>query len=225
MLPEIPVSRRSALHFFTTRVCAAALSSATLGAATLVLATFSAADAQAAGTASADQADSSDKVAGLLRSGGCVVLLRHAATDPGVGDPPEFALGDCRTQRNLSPAGQQDTKRIGAWFASRDLTPRTVRSSAWCRCKDTADLAFGRHEVWAALNSIFGDRVQRPDQAAQTALTALLRQTMARIPARQFDVWVTHQVNMSAIAGEGAAMGEALIVDRAGRLLARSAFV
>ncbi len=219
MLPEIPTTRRSALCSFAASVCAATYCADTLGAATP-----GAAGAEAAGKAAANQADSSDKVAGLLRSGGCVVLLRHAATDPGVGDPPEFALGDCRTQRNLSPAGQQDAKRIGAWIASRDLTPRTVRSSAWCRCKDTADLAFGRHEVWAALNSIFGDRVQRPDQAAQTAQTALLRQTMARIPARQFDVWVTHQVNISAIAGEGAAMGEALIVDRAGKVLARSRF-
>ncbi len=220
MLPEIPTTRRSALCSFAASVCAATFCADTLGAATP-----GAAGAEAAGKAAANQADSADKVAGLLRTGGCVVLLRHAATDPGVGDPPEFALDDCRTQRNLSPAGQQDAKRIGAWFASRDLTPRTVRSSAWCRCKDTADLAFGRHEVWAALNSIFGDRVQRPDQAAQTAQTALLRQTMARIPARQFDVWVTHQVNISAIAGEGTAMGEALIVDRAGRLLARSAFI
>ena len=136
----------------------------------------------------------------LLQTGGCAVLLRHAATDRGVGDPPEFKLDDCRTQRNLSVVGREDARRIGVWFASRKLTPRAVLSSPWCRCKDTADLAFGKHAVWAALNSTFGDRVQRPDQ------TALVRQAMARIPARQFEVWVTHQVNISAIAGQGAAM-------------------
>lgn len=157
-----------------------------------------------------------------LQTGGCVVLLRHAATEPGVGDPPDFSLDDCRTQRNLSAAGQHDARRIGIWFASRKLTPRAVLFSAWCRCKDTADLAFGKHAVWAALNSTlnstFGDRVQQPDQ------TPLLRQAMARIPARQFEVWVTHQVNISALTGQGRAMGEAFILDRSGRLLARSTF-
>lgn len=157
-------------------------------------------------------------VARLLQIGGCVVLLRHAATDPGVGEPPEFTLDNCRTQRNLSVAGQDDARRIGLWFASRQLKPRAVLSSAWCRCKDTAELAFGKHAVWEALNSTFGDRVQQPKQ------TDLLRQAMARIPARQFEVWVTHQVNISALTGQGPAMGEAFILDRNRKLLARSTF-
>lgn len=93
-----------------------------------------------------------------------------------------------------------------------------VSSSAWCRCKDTSDLAFGQHTVWVALNSTFGDRFAQSDQ------TPVLRQALARIPVRQFEVWVTHQVNISAIAGQGPAMGEALILDREGRLLARSVF-
>lgn len=163
-------------------------------------------------------ADSSSPVKKLLQAGGCAVLLRHAATEPGVGDPPDFKLDDCRTQRNLSEAGRQDARRIGAWFASRKLKPSVVSSSAWCRCKDTSDLAFGQHTVWVALNSTFGDRFAQSDQ------TPVLRQALARIPVRQFEVWVTHQVNISAIAGQGPAMGEALILDREGRLLARSVF-
>ena len=163
-------------------------------------------------------ANSDGVVARLLHTGGCVVLLRHAATEPGIGDPPDFALDDCGTQRNLSSAGRQDARRMGAWFASRKLKPRAVLSSAWCRCKDTAHLAFGKHAVWAALNSTFGDRLAQPDR------TGLLRQAMARIPARQFEVWVTHQVNISAMVGQGPAMGESLILNREGRLVARSAF-
>jgi phosphohistidine phosphatase SixA len=162
--------------------------------------------------------DNANDVTRLLRAGGCSVLLRHAATQPGVGDPPEFSLDDCRTQRNLSVAGQQDARRIGLWFGSRKLVPRAVLCSAWCRCKDTAQLAFGKHDVWAALNSTFGDRLQQPDQ------TTLLRQALARIPVRRFEVWVTHQVNISALTGQGPAMGEALILDREGKLLARSTF-
>ena len=163
-------------------------------------------------------ANSDGDVARLLRNGGCVLLLRHAATEPGFGDPPDFSLADCRTQRNLSAAGQQDARRIGAWFGRHKLTPRAVLSSAWCRCKDTANLAFGKHAVWAALNSTFGDRLAQPDR------TGLLRQAMARIPARQFEVWVTHQVNISAMVGQGLAMGEAVILGRDGELLARTTF-
>lgn len=157
-------------------------------------------------------------LAGHLRAGGCVVLLRHATTVPGIGDPPEFKLDDCRTQRNLSVAGQQDARRIGAWFRNSKLKPHAVLSSAWCRCKDTADLAFGTHTVWPALNSTFGDRALLPDQSK------LVRQAMARIPEGQFEVWVTHQVNISAVAEQSPAMGEAFILDRQGRLLARTTF-
>ena len=48
----------------------------------------------------------------LLQSGGQVVVMRHAATEPGVGDPPGFRLDDCRTQRNLSAAGREEARRI-----------------------------------------------------------------------------------------------------------------
>ena len=158
--------------------------------------------------------DTGSSVAALLRAGGCVAVLRHAATVPGVGDPPEFKLDDCRTQRNLSDAGPQDARRLGAWFHNSKLSqPRAVLTSAWCRCKDTADLAFGKHTVWPALNSTFSDRALQPEQSQ------LLRQAMAQIPARQFEVWVTHQVNISALTGEGPAMGEAFVLDRKGKVL------
>ena len=156
--------------------------------------------------------------AALLRIGACVVLLRHATTVPGIGDPPHFKLGDCRTQRNLSDVGQQESRRLGAWFAAQQLQPRAVLSSAWCRCKDTAQLAFGQHTVWPALNSSFRDRISQPAQ------TEVVRQALSRIPAQQFEVWVTHQVNISAITGQGPAMGEGFILDRQGQVMSRMAF-
>jgi phosphohistidine phosphatase SixA len=163
------------------------------------------------------QAQAVDPVA-LLRAGACVVLLRHAVTEPGVGDPPEFQLEVCRTQRNLSEAGQQDARRIGTWFKRSQLQPRAVLSSAWCRCKDTAQLAFGQHNVWSALNSTFADRLAQPDQSG------VLRQAMGRIPNGQFEVWVTHQVNITALTQLGPSMGEAIIADRQGRVLMRTSF-
>ena len=159
-----------------------------------------------------------DPVAGLLRTGGCAVLIRHAQTVAGVGDPPGFRVDMCSTQRNLSEDGRAQARRIGQWFQSLGLKPRAVQSSAWCRCKDTADLAFGRHVVWPALNSTFGNRDM---QAAQTAQ---LRTALARIPAGQFEVWVTHQVNMTALTGEGMVMGEGLVVNAQGKMVARSTF-
>lgn len=162
-----------------------------------------------------------DTLAARLRDGRCAVLLRHGQTTPGVGDPPGFSLGDCRTQRNLSDEGRAASRRLGAWFQARALAPQAVRSSAWCRCKDTADLAFGRHIVWDALNSTFDD-ARRAASAAEA--TASLRAALAAISVGRFEVWVTHQVNITALTGESVQMGEGLLVDAAGRLQGRSRF-
>lgn len=153
-----------------------------------------------------------------LQAGACVLLLRHAVTVSGIGDPPDFRLDQCATQRNLSDEGRQQSIRLGQWFNRRELKPRAVLSSAWCRCRDTATLAFGDAVVWSALNSTFGDRLRQPDQSA------VLRQALARVPAGQFEVWVTHQVNIAALTGEGPSMGEGMIVDARGVLVARTSF-
>jgi phosphohistidine phosphatase SixA len=164
------------------------------------------------------RAQQPEAMAALLRSGGCVVLIRHAQTVAGVGDPPDFRMDLCSTQRNLSEEGRAQSRRMGEWFKSRGLQPRAVQSSAWCRCKDTADLAFGRHIVWPALNSFFGGRNSEPAQ------TAALRAALKGVPAGKFEVWVTHQVNITALTGESTAMGEALVLDAAGKVLGRTAF-
>jgi phosphohistidine phosphatase SixA len=154
----------------------------------------------------------------LLRTGACVVMLRHAQTDPGVGDPPEFDLARCRTQRNLNEPGRAQARQIGAWFNARQLKPRAVQSSPWCRCKDTADLAFGRHTVLPALSSTFGRSNAQPGQ------TEVLRALLAAVPPGQFDIWVTHQVNITALTGENPSMGEAVIMGIGGKTLLRTRF-
>jgi phosphohistidine phosphatase SixA len=169
------------------------------------------------------RAQSAPDVAALLRAGGCVLMLRHAQTEAGVGDPPNFQLGQCSTQRNLSDEGKAQSRRIGQWFAARKLAIGSVQSSAWCRCIDTATLAFGHYELLPALNSTFDSR---SNQAAQTDA---LRERLKGIRAGQFEVWVTHQVNISALTGEGPAMGEAFVVKLGtgglpGRVVARTSF-
>lgn len=140
-----------------------------------------------------------------LREGGYVVLMRHAQTEPGVGDPPGFKLDTCSTQRNLSAEGREQARRTGAAFEREGVRLDEVRSSAWCRCADTAQLAFGRHTVWAPINSFFGGQGERE---AQT------RQVLAAVRGvRPPGNWmlVTHQVNISALTGEFLAMGEVFV--------------
>ena len=140
-----------------------------------------------------------------LRQGGVVVMMRHALA-PGSFDPPGFQLGDCATQRNLSEAGRDHARRIGEWFRSRRLAPAAVRGSQWCRCRDTATLAFGAVSDWTALNSVLAARKREPEQ------TAALRAALAGVPKGSFEVWVTHQGNIGALAGEGMASGDAVVL-------------
>ncbi|MFT4991805.1 MAG: phosphohistidine phosphatase SixA [Polaromonas sp.] len=162
------------------------------------------------------QAHSAADIAALLRAGGCVFLIRHAETDRGVGDPSNFKLGDCRTQRNLSEAGREQSRRLGEWFKVRQLKAHAVYASAWCRGRDTAELAFGAYTVLPALNSTFDNETQ------PGPLTRILRTRLKAVPAGAFEIWVTHQVNITALTGEYTAMGEALIVDASGTVLART---
>lgn len=154
-------------------------------------------------------------LASRLQMGGCALLIRHTRTEPGIGDPPGFQLGQCQTQRQLSEAGREDARRIGQWFESQRLAPGEVLSSQWCRCKDTAQQAFGRHTEWVALNSTFNDSSRQPAQ------TQVVRERLAQIAMGRFEVWVTHQVNMTHLCGEYPAMGEAFLVDRGGKLQMR----
>ena len=153
-----------------------------------------------------------------LRRGRCAVLLRHASTTAGIGDPPGFTLGQCSTQRNLSDEGRAQAQRIGAWFSNRQLKPVATRTSAWCRCRDTAQLAFGQALHWSPLDSTFENRKLSP------AATQALRGALAALPAGGFEVWVTHQVNITALTGEFSSMGQGLVVDAAGHVVQTLAF-
>jgi broad specificity phosphatase PhoE len=149
-----------------------------------------------------------------MRSGGVTVLMRHAQTVPGIGDPPGFVLGQCPTQRNLSGGGRRDARSIGAAFQRRGIEPGAVWSSRWCRCLDTARLAFGRVQPEPSLDSMFNDDTARS--------SAKLRDLHAKLAARQETtplVLVTHDVNIRALTGQSVASGEmVLTVLRDGKL-------
>lgn len=147
-----------------------------------------------------------DSVWDALRGGGKIVMLRHASTEPGLGDPPGFRLDDCATQRNLSEAGRAEARRIGAAFARRAVPVARVLSSRWCRCVETARLAFGRVEAWSPLDSFFDDRSREPQQ------TRAVRALIAEPFTGGNLILVTHQVNITALTGIAPAMGEIIVL-------------
>lgn len=148
----------------------------------------------------------SETVRDLLRRGAAVIAFRHALA-PGTFDPEGFRLGDCRTQRNLDDEGRAQARRIGAWFREQGLVPAQVRSSPWCRCIDTATLAFGRADAWPALSSPHGSALDdKPRRMAE------LRAALARVTTGRFEAWVTHQFVLLDLAGTPTQPGEALVL-------------
>ena len=92
-----------------------------------------------------------------IQGGGQVLFIRHATTTPGVGDPPGFKPEDCSTQRNLSEEGRAEARRLGEALRARKAPIGEILSSPWCRCHDTARLAFGREATtWRPLSNLFG---------------------------------------------------------------------
>ena len=145
----------------------------------------------------------------LLKGGAQVVLIRHAITTPGVGDPAGFKLEDCATQRNLTEAGRVDARRLGEAFRARGVPVGRVLSSPWCRCLETARLAFGKAESSTPLSNLYG----RPD-----ASVPQVRQLEALIGAWRPEgeggnlVLVSHGSTILALTGVSLAPAEMVVV-------------
>lgn len=143
-----------------------------------------------------------------LASGSRIVFIRHAVTEAGIGDPPGFQLGDCGTQRNLSSQGRADAKLIGDEFRRRKIVVDEVLSSRWCRCIDTAVLAFGQPKQTRMLDSMFNDR-SKPDEEK-------IREVQAYAGQRKgagHVVFVTHAQNIQALTGVSPATGEIIVTE------------
>lgn len=138
---------------------------------------------------------------------GAVLLMRHALA-PGTGDPVNFDLEDCATQRNLDDAGRDQARRIGEAFEEQGIAVDRVLTSQWCRCRETAELLdLGPVEDFPALNSFFQDRSTAPAQTEE-ALAYL-----AALPEERRPFLVTHQVNISALADVYPRSGEVIVID------------
>ena len=143
-----------------------------------------------------------------LRKGGYILLIRHADA-PGTFDPPGFKLGVCSTQRNLSEEGRSQSKRLGELIRSKNVPIAQVFSSEWCRCIDTATLAFGADKVktWPAISSPRGG----DDKQRQRNIEAV-RQRISSASLKTNMALVTHMFNIQDITGEGAAQGEIVVL-------------
>jgi phosphohistidine phosphatase SixA len=151
------------------------------------------------------RANASEAAVQALREG-AIVLIRHARA-PGVGDPDNFKLEDCSTQRNLNDQGRAEARRIGKFFRDNGIEVSRVLSSEWCRCLETAELAFpGRVTREPSFNSFFQERAS---EAVQTARGQAVLMNW-RGPGTL--VVVTHQVNITALTGVFPAEGEGVVL-------------
>ncbi len=144
----------------------------------------------------------------LLRTGGQVVLLRHAYA-PGVGDPANFDIDNCATQRNLSDRGEHQARRIGALFAARAAPIDHIETSRFCRCRDTAAIAFRDEEV------IDNDALDWfPDDEENETRLERIREEIRSYSGSRNLILVTQEEVIKALVGAGAREGEAVIVSR-----------
>jgi phosphohistidine phosphatase SixA len=145
----------------------------------------------------ADRLADLSSVLGELREGGFIIYFRHGATDQ-TGSSDEAAdLMKCETQRNLSAEGRAQVTRIGKAFQALRIPVGTVTTSPFCRCKDTAKLAFDRFTVSNDLYFAIGTNASETKQ-----YTKSLRRMLSTPPAKATNaVIVSHTANLREAAG------------------------
>ena len=143
-----------------------------------------------------------------LQSSDYVLLMRHALA-PGFGDPANYSLEDCKTQRNLNSEGKSQAVFVGEWLKKKGVKNAEVHSSVWCRCKDTATLLnFGEYKVEPALASFFDDMSK-----AKESNLKLQRFIAGKIKSKgdKALIMVTHHVNILEFMGENIASGDMVL--------------
>lgn len=143
-----------------------------------------------------------------LKAGGHILMVRHALA-PGTGDPPNFTIGDCSTQRNLDETGRAQARKVGDWLRASGVSSARVYSSQWCRCIETAKLMdMGPVVELPALNSFY-ERVQDRKPNLKTLNGFISRQPVDG----ELIIFVTHFVTIGAIAGESVSSGEGVLLE------------
>ena len=156
-----------------------------------------------------NSAFSDDKILNSLKEGKKLIFIRHAIA-PGNGDPNNFDISDCSTQRNLDINGIKQSKKIGLFFKNNKIKIDKVLSSQWCRCKDTAKYAFKNFETFDALNSFYDERFSKNE----TKQINDLKKYVKKWNSDKNLVLVTHFVVISSILNTVSSSGEIIISDK-----------
>ncbi len=155
------------------------------------------------------KADLNKKLINQLEEGGKLIFIRHAYA-PGSGDPDNFNLNDCSTQRNLSKEGQRQAKYIGEFFRNNKVKIDKVLSSEWCRCKETAKIAFKNFSTNSFLNSFYSSKfAKNKDKQVKE-----LKEYIEKFKSDKNLVLVTHYVLISEILNYGPSSGEIVVSNK-----------
>ena len=155
------------------------------------------------------KADLNQNIISELKKGGKIIFIRHAYA-PGGGDPNNFDLNDCDTQRNLNDDGRLQSKKIGDFFKKNEISIEKVYSSEWCRCKETASIAFRTFETKNFLNSFFSERFAKNKENQIENFNKFINNWNGK---RNL-IFVTHYVVISEILNYASASGEIIVSDK-----------
>ena len=155
------------------------------------------------------KADLNQSLINELKKRGKLIFIRHAYA-PGGGDPDNFDINDCNTQRNLSNSGRKQAKNIGIFFKDNNIKIENVYSSEWCRCKETALIAFNKFENKNFLNSFFSSKfAKNKDLQIQN-----LRKFIKDFNGDENLIFVTHYIVISELLNYSSSTGEIVISDK-----------
>ncbi len=155
------------------------------------------------------KADSNEAMIGELQKGGKLIFIRHAYA-PGGGDPPNFDINICETQRNLNDEGREQSKKIGNFFKTNNISIYKIYSSEWCRCKETAEIAFKKFETKNFLNSFFSAKFSKNRKKQVIDFNMFLKNW----DKKQNIIFVTHYVVISELINYAPSSGEIVITDK-----------
>ena len=161
---------------------------------------------------------SASELSESLKKSDAVLLMRHALA-PGIGDPAGYKLQDCKSQRNLDATGRAQAQKTGQWLKAQGVGNALVFTSAWCRCKETAEnLAFGTPVLEPSLNSFFDDMRQGP-QSNVNLQKFIVGQLKSK--GDKALILVTHHVNIAEFTAENVGSGDMVLakINSAGKLL------
>ena len=166
-----------------------------------------------------NNAYSSDEILHFLKEGKKIIFIRHAIA-PGNGDPDNFNINDCTTQRNLSKNGIIQSKNIGLFFEKNEIKIDKVLSSEWCRCKDTAKIAFKQFETFDGLNSFYDEKFASNEDIQITNLKKYIKNWKGN----QNLILVTHFVVISSVLNVSTSSGEMIISDKNFNIIGNKTF-